>query len=162
MKTNVVKFQLRGWIIVKVFAPTLGKEVLIQSEDKLQVNMLAKFDRQFKKMLGKAKFKFFYAKVENGSLSLGEEAPAQDWPEHADELEAATPEVAHLILTLVDYEIPTEEIAKNWTQDEIEAAVKWASACHLAASDNVVKIPKRPEVLDRYNKSELKLEEESK
>lgn len=77
MSKKILHLPTKNWIIVKIFRPTGGKEVLIQSEDSKTVNMLAPYDKQFKKMLGKAKFKFFYAKVDNGSLSLGDEATVE-------------------------------------------------------------------------------------
>lgn len=60
------------------------------------------------------------------------------------------PDLVSDILGLAGIKADPEELAKERKSD-LRAAVKWAGACHLAASDNVgVKIPKKPKFLDRY------------
>lgn len=47
------------------------------------------------------------------------------------------------MLTLVSCRVTLKEI-KSWSPERRERIEKWVSACHLRASDNNVRIPKRP------------------
>ncbi len=56
------------------------------------------------------------------------------------------------VLTLVRAEVPGPELThaevENWSEEQRYAAVRWAGAVHLAASDNDVEVPPRPAFLE--------------
>lgn len=54
------------------------------------------------------------------------------------------------LLLLVGVKVMLVEMREDWSGVDVEAAEKWAVAIHLAASDNRVRIPLRPQVLKRY------------
>lgn len=47
------------------------------------------------------------------------------------------------ILALVSCQVTKKEI-RSWSPELRERIVKWAGAVHLRASDNIVRVPKRP------------------
>ena len=53
------------------------------------------------------------------------------------------PHITQNLLLLVSVHVTLRTIRK-WTPAQVEAAEKWAAACHLRASDNVVRIPPKP------------------
>lgn len=56
------------------------------------------------------------------------------------------------ILSLVGV-IVTDEIVSTWTDAQCELAESWAAKYYLRASDNIVRVPKRPEFLTSHVKS---------
>lgn len=55
------------------------------------------------------------------------------------------------ILSLVDV-IVTEGVVSTWTDTQCELAETWAAKYYLRASDNIVRVPKRPDFLTPYVK----------
>lgn len=57
-------------------------------------------------------------------------------------------EVVHTLLLLVEDEVPggfvTEAEIGTWTDEEVHEVTVWASAVHLAGSDNSVPVPALP------------------
>lgn len=47
------------------------------------------------------------------------------------------------ILTLVGLAVTLKEI-KSWSNEKRLKIEKWAGACHLRASDNIIRIPPKP------------------
>lgn len=47
------------------------------------------------------------------------------------------------ILLIASCRVTLKEI-ESWSPERKEKIVKWAAACHLRASDNNVRVPKRP------------------
>jgi hypothetical protein len=54
------------------------------------------------------------------------------------------------ILSLVEVFV-SEEIVSAWTDEQCELAEDWASRYYLRASDNIIKVPKKPEFLEQYS-----------
>ena len=57
------------------------------------------------------------------------------------------------LLLLVGYVIGPDEL-KKWTKQQRAAAEKWACRTHLRASDNLVHVPKKPAILNKYTESQ--------
>lgn len=55
------------------------------------------------------------------------------------------------VLGLIDETIPLEIVA-SWSESERDEVFKWASAIYLRASDNHVRIPKTPSVIDAHRR----------
>jgi hypothetical protein len=61
-------------------------------------------------------------------------------------MKPAKPQVLSDILLLVGVQVPPEQVAR-WSDGQRLDAERWASAVHLDASDNTVKVPPKPEFL---------------
>jgi hypothetical protein len=61
------------------------------------------------------------------------------------------PHVTRDLLLLVGIRVSLFSI-RCWSRNEVEAAKKWAAKMHLYASDNIVRVPPKPEFLKRYEK----------
>jgi len=51
------------------------------------------------------------------------------------------------ILSLVMNYVPSLNKINSWTDDQAYQAEDWASCVHLRASDNIIRVPKRPSFL---------------
>jgi hypothetical protein len=60
--------------------------------------------------------------------------------------DAIRPAVLRDLLLLADVDVPLETI-EIWTNEERQAAEKWAASVHLAASDNDVEVGAKPDFL---------------
>lgn len=54
-------------------------------------------------------------------------------------------EVLRDLLGLVGRDLPRTHF-DAWSEKDRRAVEKWAVACHLRASDNIVRVPREPEV----------------
>lgn len=55
-------------------------------------------------------------------------------------------EVLSDILGLVSIEV-TPAVVSTWSDEQCQQAERWAGAVHLRASDNVVRVPPKPDFL---------------
>lgn len=67
----------------------------------------------------------------------------------AIKLTTATPEILQSMLSLIGYEVGTAKIS-SWGEDVKEDVEKYCAKVHLKASDNNVRIPKKPKELEKY------------
>jgi len=58
------------------------------------------------------------------------------------------------LLLCVSYDVPID-IIKQWDPERRQLVEDWAAAHHLAASDNIIEVPTRPDILDGYEESDL-------
>jgi hypothetical protein len=61
--------------------------------------------------------------------------------------EPPDPDVIQDMLSLVMDKPPSVKKIKEWSAGDQAKAVRWAGAAHLKASDNKVRVPKRPDFL---------------